>query len=76
MPVSYINGNCTDQNENCEDDTMKGEKCETPCNNEHTHCERCNRDGTCTKCFNDKYKGDYCNTPCTNCPDGLCLSLI
>ena len=68
----HNNGTCVDQNANCEGETRKGEKCDTPCNNEHGHCERCNRDGTCLKCTDDKYKGEYCESNCTNCPDGLC----
>ena len=45
----YANGTCSDPSSNCEGETTKGDKCETPCTEPHTHCEKCSRDGTCTK---------------------------
>ena len=68
----YANGTCIDPSSNCDDETMKGDKCDTPCNNEHPNCEKCKRDGTCTKCFYDKFKENNCSIPCSNCPGGTC----
>ena len=69
----HSNGTCIDQSNNCADETMKGEKCETPCSDDgHTNCEKCNRNGICSKCKDNKYKGDYCEVSCENCPGGLC----
>ena len=68
-----MSGICSDKNGNCEGETMKGDKCDTPCSSDgHENCEKCQRNGICLKCADNKYKGDYCDVSCSSCPGGTC----
>ena len=63
-----INGICIDQNSDCDDDSFKGEACQTPCGN----CKRCHRNNSCIECFDQRYHGENCSTICSGCSETGC----
>ena len=69
----FNDGNCTNQEADCEGKTTKGIDCQTQCSENATeNCVECERNGKCSKCKDDKYFGNLCESPCENCPGGEC----
>ena len=62
------NGTCLNDG-NCVEDEYYGPDCETPCNKDREHCQKCSKDGNCLVCDNN-YWNVNCSKQCSHCTDG------
>ena len=62
------NGTCLNDG-SCEEDEYYGPDCETPCNKDREHCQKCSKDGNCLVCDNN-YWNVNCSKQCSHCKDG------
>ena len=66
--LCYHDGTCENQNENCDDDTFTGIKCDELCSKNFSNCLTCDRKNICSKCINRTKYGPDCNISCGFCP--------
>ena len=59
------NGICFDSSSNCKNNLYYDTKCDKKCNEPHSNCTTCNREGECLTCKNNQTYGKYCEIQCS-----------